>query len=460
MAAKLWDKGGGAGTDERLAAMAERFTVGDDPEVDAGILEHDCWASIAHAAGLKRAGVLSGEELSALQTELLELIRRHQTEGVPISREQEDCHTAIEQHLTAALGDLGKKIHTGRSRNDQVLTAVRLFSLQRLLSVQGRLAALARTLLLRAREGERTAMRGYSHTQPAMPTTQAVFLGAHASSLLDDALLVRTAFELNDQSPLGSAAGFGSVIPLDREYTADLLGFNRVQVNALYCQNSRGKQEGAALHALEAVQGTLARLATDLILFCTREYGFVSLPAELTTGSSIMPQKRNPDVLELVRGKEGVVAGAAEEVRRVAAKLPSGYNRDYQLLKAPLVRALDAVEGSLEIMEALAGSMVFDEQAMAASCTKEIYAADLALERSLQGVPFRDAYRDAMGELEDLEVDAAFVQGRIDAYRTLGSMGDPGLDRLETRCTNTTAWTERMWQRVRETEDRLRGPLA
>ncbi len=303
-------------------------------------------------------------------------------------------------------------------------------------------------------------MRGYSHTQPAMPTTLGVFLGAHASALLDDALQLRGAFELNDQCPLGSAAGFGSVVPLDREYTSRLLGFSRVQVNALYCQNSRGKQEGAVLHALEAVQGSLARLATDLILFAGREYGYLKLRDEVTTGSSIMPQKRNPDVLELVRAAEGTVAGAAAEVRQISSKLPSGYNRDYQLLKAPLVRALGAVTGSLTIMAPLTATMTFNLEALAASCTKEIYAADLALEQSMAGVPFRNAYRQAMARLDRVKVDAAFVADRVDAYKTLGSMGDPGLDRLEVLCGNTTAWTERMWQRVRESQDRLGKPLT
>ena len=458
MSGKLWGKGGGE-LDAELAAHTEAFTVGDDPEVDANILEYDCWASIAHAATLHRAEVLTDEELARVQAALLGLIERHRTEGVPISRSQEDCHTAIEQALTDELGDLGKKIHTGRSRNDQVLTAVRLFTRERLLQVADLVSALVRTLLIRAHGADKVPMRGYSHTQPAMPTTLAVWLGAHAEGLQDDLLLLKGAYDFNDLCPLGSAAGFGSVVPLDRMYTATLLDFKRVQVNALYCQNSRGKQEGAVLHALEAVAGSLASLATDLILFCTREYGFVRLRDEMTTGSSIMPQKRNPDVLELVRAREGTVAGAAEEVRRVASKLPSGYNRDYQLLKAPLVRALDTVTSCLTIMDYTVSTLAWDEQAMAASCTKEIYAADLALELSLQGVPFRDAYRQSMDELEQVEVDAAFVQARMSAYKTLGSMGDPGLERLDRRCANSDSWTRREWERMGKFRHRLRGPL-
>ena len=322
------------------------------------------------------------------------------------------------------------------------------------------LPALVRTLLVNARQGEAVPMRGYSHLQPAMPTTLAVWMSAHAESLEDDLLLLKEAFEFNDLCPLGSAAGFGTVVPLDRVYTAELLEFKRVQVNALYCQNSRGKQEGVAMHALEAVQSTLARLATDLILFCTREFGFVRLAEEMTTGSSIMPQKRNPDTLELVRAREASVAAAALEVRRVVAKLPSGYSRDYQLLKAPLVRAMEVVTASCALMDRLVATLTWDEEAMAASCTREIYAADMALQLSMEGTPFRDAYKIALDRLEKVEVNADFVRERMGAYKTLGSMGDPGLDRLEQRCANADSWTRREWERMGKYRERLEGTLA
>jgi len=445
MGGRLWDKGASGPSDEQeraLARLVERFTVGNDPEVDAHILADDCLGSIAHAAGLRRAGILSSGELRALRDELLRLVATHQAEGVPITRHQEDCHTAIEAHLTEALGDLGKKIHTGRSRNDQVLTALRLHNKRRILDVAGALRTLTRTLLRRAAGSLRVPMRGYTHTQPAMPTTLGAFLASHGEALLDDADLLRAAFDHNDRCPLGSAAGFGSVIPIDRQYTSDLLGFSRVQVSAMACQSGRGKAEGAALHALEAVQGTLGRLASDLILFVSREFGFMSLPDLLTTGSSIMPQKRNPDVLELVRAREGVVSGAAEQVRAVSRKLISGYHRDYQLLKDPIIRALAAVQESLVVMDRVVLEARFHEEALAASCTREIYAADMALDKARQGIPFREAYRVALEELEGVTIDRTFVQGRIDAYTTLGSMGNPGLDLLEDRLVLLTAWIQ------------------
>ncbi len=455
MGEKLWSKGEGAEPDEAV----EAFTVGDDPEVDAHILADDCWASIAHAAALHRAGILAAEELATLQDALLALIDLHARVGVPIARSQEDCHTAIEQLLVERLGAVGKKIHTGRSRNDQVLTALRLYVRRRLMEIVGRLHALAEVLLHRAEAGLKTPMRGLTHTRPAMPTTLAVYLGAWVEALLDDATLLRTAFALNDRSPLGSAAGYGSPLPLDRELTRELLGFADLQVNALYCQNSRGKVEGTVLFALESAQDTLAKLAGDLILFSAPDLAYLSLPVQLTTGSSIMPQKRNPDVLELVRARAGVVTGAAAQVRAIAGRLISGYHRDYQLLKAPLIRALATVAESLDMMGGVADAMVFDEEALAASCSSDIYAADLALERAREGTPFRDAYRTAMAELEGLTVDRAFVLSRIAAYQTLGAMGNPGLDRYRGPLDDLARWLADGNARLREVEARLRSPL-
>jgi len=451
----LWHKGDG-----NLDGQVEAFTVGNDHIIDAHILADDCWASIAHAAALVRAGILQPDELSQIQHVLLDLIERHEREGVPIRRSQEDCHTVIEQVLTERLGDLGKKIHTGRSRNDQVLTALRLFTRRRLLEVTASLHRLAARLLTRAEGATKIPMRGYSHTRPAMPTTVGVFLGSYVESLLDDASLLQTAFELTDRSPLGSAAGFGSPIALDREYSRDLLGFSNLQVNALYCQNSRGKAEGAVVNALLSAQDTLAKLASDLILFSGDEFGYVVLPERLTTGSSIMPQKRNPDVLELVRARAGVVAGAASHVRSVACGLTSGYHRDFQLLKQPVIDALSALHDSLAMMERVIDELSFDEAALTASCTAEIYAADVALERARAGVPFRDADRDAMEHLDAITIDEGFVADHIHSYRTIGSMGNPCLWRYREPLTELDNWLTQREARLQDALTRLRGPLA
>ncbi len=453
----LWRSSGRSG---RLGELVEAFTVGNDHLVDRHILTDDCWGSIAHAAALHRAGILSADELAGVQRALLGLIERHGSEGVAIERGQEDCHTAIEQHLVERLGDLGKKIHTGRSRNDQVLTALRLFTRRRLLDISIAVHGLARVVLARAASGIDMPMPGFSHTRPAMPTTAAVWLAAFVEGLLEDAILVRAAYTLNDRSPLGSAAGFGSPVPLDRELACDLLGFESLQVNALACQNSRGKVEGAVLASLSAVQDTLAKLASDLILYSTDRFGFVRLPDELTTGSSIMPHKRNPDVLELVRARAGVVAGLAGQVGAVARGLGSGYHRDFQLLKEPLIQGLVAAEGSLVILREVIERIELDPAAMAAACQREIYAADVALDRARQGVPFRDAYHAAMAELDKVEIDGAFIAARIAAYQTIGSMGRPELERYTQPLNDLAVWVGDRRARIDRMEERLRGALG
>lgn len=453
---KLWSKKESAmSPDDRV----EAFTVGNDHLIDSHILVDDCWATIAHAATLEQAGILTSDELQDIQGAVLRLIERHERDGVHIERSQEDCHTAIEQALTAELGDLGKKIHTGRSRNDQVLTALRIFTKRRLIDVGEALSEVAAKLLERAMNGLRTPMRGYSHTRPAMPTTLAVWLGSFVELLLDDAVVLKSAYALNDRSPLGSAAGFGSVVALDREFTQQLLGFGGLQVNALACQTSRGKVESTVLHALCCIQWTLDTLARDMILYSTDEFGFLALPEEVTTGSSIMPQKRNPDVLELVRGRTGIVVGAAAQVRTVGSGLTSGYHRDYQLLKEPLITALEAVEACGRIMAYLVDATVFNETAMKTSCTREIYAADIASQMAQEGTPFRDAYRTAMEQLSRLQIDESFVDARIDVYKTLGSMGNPGLERHGVMLTELREWLSAQRRSIAETNDKLRNPF-
>ena len=453
---KLWDKGEPASSSNEVV---EAFTVGDDYIVDMNLLADDCWASITHAAALTKAGVLSTEELGQIQRVLLDIIRSNESGQITIHRTQEDCHTAIEQILTEKLGSLGKKIHTGRSRNDQVLTALRLFTRRRLVDVGFSLFQLASRLLKHAERGARLPMRGYSHTRPAMPTTLAVWLGGYVELLLEDSRLLQSAYLSNDVCPLGTAAGFGSPIPLDREFTQHLLGFSRLQVNALACQTGRGVTEGTTVHALERIQNTLGSFASDLILFSTPEFGFLAVPNEFTTGSSIMPQKRNPDVLELVRARCGVVFGAASQIRMIGSRLVSGYHRDYQLLKAPLINTLNVVEESLQIMTKLVENLGFDEESMRASCSREIYAADIALEKSLEGVPFREAYRNAMAELDNLTINEEFIESRISAYQTLGAMGNPGLERYSTPLTEFEEWLLDRREKNEGVLERLRKPL-
>ena len=433
MGGKLWSKAEQVSSSSELEEAVEAFTVGNDPQIDSHLVIADCLGSLAHAACLKKAKLLTDHEFSVLRNGLQKIIKLRQEDNFPIARAQEDCHTAIEQWLTDEYGAIGKKVHTGRSRNDQVLTALRIYTRRKINQLAAKTIELIDVLLEEAKNSTHLPMAGYTHMQPAMPMTLCIFLSAYAESLLDDFEILRNSYALNDQSPLGSAAGFGSALPLDRHYSSQLLRFSRLQINSLYCQNSRGKIEAAVLSALVSIQNTMSKLASDLLRFSSRELGFLSLPQAMTTGSSIMPQKRNPDVLELIRAKAANVWASRTAVQQLATNLPSGYNRDYQLLKEPIISSFAIVLTSLTMASATMREAQWNEETLYGSCTAEIYAADLALEKAQQGIPFRDAYKEAMKDLASVTVDKEFIKKRVDAYLTIGSMGQPAIAKLSNR---------------------------
>jgi argininosuccinate lyase len=370
------------------------FLAGEDPVLDLQLIPHDCRASLAHARMLQGIGVLTPGELGALEAGLQEVLLRAARGEFVIAPGEEDGHTAIENFLTARCGDAGRKIHTGRSRNDQVLTALRLWEKEQLgLILEALEAYLVELNALRARQGA-VRLPGYSHMQAAMPTSVDVWLGSFVEAGEDDRRYLAFARGSIDQCPLGTAAGFGvPVIPIDRERTAAELGFARVQRNPLYAQLSRGRLEVLLLTACsQALQG-LNRLASDLLLFSTREFGFVSLPPSLCTGSSLMPHKRNADVLELVRGSFHVVAGEEAKVRNVTAGLMSGYNRDVQLTKGPLMRGVTVTLECMRVMALVLENLRVDESACAAALTDDLYSTERALALVADGVPFREAYQ-------------------------------------------------------------------
>ncbi len=393
---KIWEK------TYTLDALTEAFTVGDDPLLDARLVNADCVASMAHAAMLASIGILSQEDRQALQRELAGIIALNDRGGFAISRADEDVHTAIENRLVAALGDAGKRIHTGRSRNDQVLAALRLWSRGFLFAFQKAALGLASRLLGFAERHARVPMPGRTHTQIAMPSSVGLWAAAYAEEVLDDAVLVRNAFGLLDCCPLGSAASYGVPLPSDREMMAELLGFARVQNNVLYANNSRGKLESIALEAVEQTVLTLSRLAQDLILFSLPELGYFTLPPELCSGSSIMPQKKNPDGLELVRARSASVSAEAAAMKAIIRALPSGYNRDFQETKGPYFRGCEAGLGCVRIMDLTIEKLTVNNDALRAGFTPEIYATDRALEMVAEGIPFRDAYREVGRSLDSL----------------------------------------------------------
>jgi argininosuccinate lyase len=435
--AKLWEK------NDSLDALMEAFTVGEDPVLDRRLVNADCVASMAHATMLAEIGVLSAADRDALLRELSAIIGLNGQGRFAIQRSDEDVHTAIENHLVKALGDAGKRIHTGRSRNDQVAVALRLWTRGFLLCCQEAALSLAARLLDLADRHARTPMPGRTHMQIAMPSSVGLWAAAFAEELLDDAALLKGVFELQDSCPLGSAASYGVPLPTNREMLAELLGFGRVQNNVLYAQNSRGKFESMVLEAVEQVTLTLSKMAQDLILFSLPEFGYFSLPPELCTGSSIMPQKKNPDGLELMRAKSAAVSADAMAVKSIIRSLPTGYNRDVQETKAPFFRGCETGLACIRVMDLTIERLVVNGSALKAAFTPEIFAADRALELVAGGVPFRDAYREVGANLGSLG-----ARDPVESIARKTATGAPGNLRLDV--PRAAAAAHAAWLRATE----------
>ena len=380
-------------TGQKLHPQVLKYTVGDDYILDQKVfLPYDLKASLAHAEMLVRLKILTVREFGQIKKGLAEIKNLWEKGKFIITQEQEDCHAAIEQYLTKKYGKAGEKIHTGRSRNDQSLVMIRLYeidALKRILNLSEKLITEWRKW---ARKNGKIKMPGYTHMQKAMPTTVGVWQSAYADALTDANEFIDEALEVLDQSPLGSGAGYGVPLSIDRKFTAKKLGFSKVQENPIYCQLSRGFFEAQALNAADTVSFILSRWASDLMLFTTTEFGFFSLPRNFTTGSSIMPQKQNYDVFEIMRASASMVESARNEIQQIAGKLPSGYHRDLQLVKAPLVRGLQTALGTLETALAIAPELKPNKEKLSAALTKELFATAEIFKRVKKGVSFRKAY--------------------------------------------------------------------
>ncbi|MEE9135733.1 MAG: argininosuccinate lyase [Gammaproteobacteria bacterium] len=390
---RLWDKG------EPLDARVLRYTAGEDHQLDERLVSYDIRASIAHAAMLCEQQLLTSEDLAAIEQGLKDLERSHAAGEWQVTLEDEDAHTALERRLTDAIGEAGKRIHLGRSRNDQLLAALRLYLLDAADSLEQIAASAADALLeLAGREAE-TPLPGYTHMQQAMPSSVSLWAEGFAAELADDADGIAAARRRISKNPLGSAAGYGAPgLPIDRESTRKSLGFDSNQEPVTAVQLSRGKAEAGLVFELTLFMQDLGRLAADLLLFYTQEFGFIELPDKLTTGSSIMPQKRNPDVLELVRGATATLLASLTEILSLTAKLGSGYQRDLQRIKAPLFRAIDLSAESGEIMSYLIDNVRFIPENIAID--QSVYAAGHANRLVLEeGISFREAYRRIAQEL-------------------------------------------------------------
>ena len=395
------------------------YTAGQDRVLDLALVEADCFGTAAHVSMLARLPVkpalLTPADAKAVIAELRGIVAAAAAGQFKISLEDQDVHLAVERRLTEKLGDLGKRVHVCRSRNDQVATDLRLYAKTRLLDAADAAAALAGTLVAFAKKHAKVPMVGRTHMQPAMPSSVGLWASAWAESLLDDLALLRTAYELNDRCPLGSAASYGVPLPIDRRLTSDLLGFAAPVHNVLHANQARGKLESIILSALGQAMLTLSRLAQDLILFSMPEFGYFRLPAEFTTGSSIMPQKRNPDVPELLRAKAAKVLAYANLVAEIVRAAPSGYNRDLQETKAPFMEGFELAISSLRILNPLVAGLEVDAAALRRGFGPEVYATDRALELVAQGMPFRDAYHQVKANLDQLagyDPDAALAAKR------------------------------------------------
>ncbi len=390
---RLWDKG------EPLDARVLRFTAGEDHQLDERLVSYDIRASIAHAAMLCEQQLLTSEDLAAIEQGLKDLERSHAAGEWQVTLEDEDAHTALERRLTDAIGEAGKRIHLGRSRNDQLLAALRLYLLDAADSLEQIAASAADALLELARREAETPLPGYTHMQQAMPSSVSLWAEGFAAELADDADGIAAARRRISKNPLGSAAGYGAPgLPIDRESTRKSLGFDSNQEPVTAVQLSRGKAEAGLVFELTLFVQDLGRLAADLLLFYTQEFGFIELPDKLTTGSSIMPQKRNPDVLELIRGATATLQASLTEILSLTAKLGSGYQRDLQRIKAPLFRAIDLSAESGEIMSYLIDNVRFIPENIAID--QSVYAAGHANRLVLEeGISFREAYRRIAQEL-------------------------------------------------------------
>lgn len=394
--ATLWQKEGVS-----TAAEIDRFTVGRDREMDLHLAPFDVLGNLAHAQMLQTIGLLTATDYAQLAAELKRIYPLTQSGQFVIEADVEDVHSQVELLLTRALGDVGKKIHSGRSRNDQVLVDLKLFTRSKLWQVAQATRRVFDRLIQRSEQHKADLLPGYTHLQIAMPSSFGLWFGAYAEALSDDMLTLQTAYRFANRNPLGSGAGYGSSFPLNRTLTTELLGFEGLHVNVVYAQMSRGKTEQTALNALATVATTLARLAMDVCLYNSQNFAFLTLPDALTTGSSIMPHKKNPDVAELLRGKCNRLKALPMEVTLVMSNLPSGYHRDMQLLKEVLMPAFDDLLDCLDMADYMLEHIQVKPNLLDDAKYDLLFSVERVNELVLSGVPFREAYRAVGSEIAE-----------------------------------------------------------
>lgn len=421
---KLWEKG--VKTDEFI----EKFTVGKDRELDLVLAKYDVKGTIAHITMLESVGLLKKEELNKLTKELNRILEEVIEPGnFEIEDGVEDVHSQIELMLTRELGDIGKKVHSGRSRNDQVLVDLRLYLRDEIKEIAKLSKKLFDTLIAQSETTKEILLPGYTHTQAAMPSSFGLWFGAYAESLVDDLVLMESTYHIINRNPLGSAAGYGSSFPLNRTMTTELLGFEGMNVNSVYAQMGRGKTEQTLTFAIAGIAGTLNKLASDVCLYNSQNFNFIKLPDDLTTGSSIMPHKKNPDVFELIRAKTSILRTLPNQIIMATTNLTSGYHRDFQILKEILFPAIQELKNCLFITEYAAGKIQVNDRILDDPKYKLIFSVEAVNELVLNGTPFRDAYQKIAQQIED----GSFEPPKELKHTHEGSIGNLGNKKIEKR---------------------------
>lgn len=384
---KLWQK------NTQTEASVDKFTVGKDRELDLYLAAFDVLGSLAHTQMLASIGLLSQTEFSLIQKELRVILSEIEKGDFAIAPEVEDVHSQVEFLLTQRIGEAGKKIHSGRSRNDQVLVDLKLFLRNEIAQIADLSKNLFNSLTQLSEQHKEKLMPGYTHLQIAMPSSFGLWFGAYAESLADDLEVLLAAWKISNKNPLGSAAGYGSSFPLNRTMTTELLGFEQLNYNVVYAQMGRGKTERVLAQAMSSVAATLAKLSMDVCLFINQNFGFISFSDELTTGSSIMPHKKNPDVFELIRGRCNKIQALPNEIALMTTNLPSGYHRDLQLLKENLFPAIESLKECLQMTQFMLGNMQIKADILKDPKYQFLFSVEQVNEEVLKGVPFRDAYK-------------------------------------------------------------------
>jgi argininosuccinate lyase len=420
---KLWQKG--AVAHEKV----DKFTVGKDREYDIVLAQYDCQASIAHAKMLAKVGLISILESEQLCKVLEELKIAAETGNFTIEGEFEDMHSKIEHVLTKKLGDSGKKIHTARSRNDQVLVAMHLYLKKELGEIKTQVIAMFDLLLELAEKYQYNLLPGYTHLQVAMPSSVGMWLAAYAENLIDDLYFWEAAYKIADQNPLGSAAGYGSAFPIDRKLTTELLGFDQLKINSLAAQMSRGKLEKSTSIAFSSIGNSLAKLSMDICLYMGQDFNFISFPKNLTTGSSIMPHKKNPDLFELVRGKCNNLQALPNQLALLTSNLPSGYHRDLQLAKGPIIEAVEDLKACMDILLFSLPQLEVTQDITDQKKYDYLFSVDTLNAEVIAGKPFRDAYLELGQAIEK----GNFLPNRTVNHTHLGSIGNLGLEKIRQK---------------------------